>query len=224
MNTMVFRFPETLEWPQRQPPLGTVGRLRPLSAIEERALLGGWNGRDVVVMLHGYFDESGEHGPDGKLVQLTLGGFIARWPEIEALCREWRAALDECNWREFHMREFASDEDKFDTWGPARKAQLDRFVEVLCRNVSHFCAFSFCVTNEDKAFADTYETALSRVMLDAEKVARRHDDRIRLIFAQSQEISGKLIGGYFDQSSNWTDRLEGWSVDRSRGSPPLQGV
>jgi hypothetical protein len=224
MNTMAFRFPETLEWPQRQPPLGAAGRLRSLSAIEERALIGGWNERDILAMLHGYFDESGEHGPDGKLVQLTLGGFIARWPEVEALCREWRAALDDCNWREFHMREFASDEDKFDAWEPARKAQLDRFVDILCRNVSHFCAFSFPVTKEDKAFADTYETALSRVMLNAEEATRRHGDCIRLVFAQSQEISGKLIGGYFDQS-NWDERrLESWSMDRSRGSPPLQAA
>jgi hypothetical protein len=75
-----------------------------LSSIEERALFGGWDARDIVVMLYGFFDESGEHDQDGTLAQLTLGGFIARWPDIQSLCQKWRAALDNCHMAEFHMR------------------------------------------------------------------------------------------------------------------------
>jgi hypothetical protein len=195
-----------------------------LSSLEERAFLGGWGERDILAMVYGFFDESGEHGFDGKLLQLTLGGFIARWPEVEALCREWRTALDHCCWSEFHMREFASDEDKFDTWPPERRARLDGFVDILCSHVSHFCAFSYPVTAATDVFKDTYETALSRVMLNAEWAVKRHGDRIRLTFAQSQEIRGDLIGGYFRQS-NWDEaRLEEYSIARSSGSPPLQAA
>jgi hypothetical protein len=202
----------------------TISNFTVLSPLEERALLGGWDQRDILAMLYGYFDESGEHGPDGKLVQLTLGGFIARWPEVESLCRDWRAALDDCGWVEFHMRAIASDEHKFETWPPARRAQLTRFVDILCRHVEHFCAFSYAVTAKSDVFKDTYETALSRVMLNAEEAVKQQSDRIRLTFAKTHEISGQMIGRYFDQS-NWDETLlESYEIARSSGSPPLQAA
>jgi hypothetical protein len=101
---------------------------------------------------------------------------------------------------------------------------LDGFVDILCEHASHFCAFSYTATVKDRAFKDTYETALSRVMLNAGKVVDQEGDRIRLVFAKTHEISGEMIGRYFDLI-NWQETfVESYEIARSSGSPPLQAA
>lgn len=175
-------------------------------------------------MLYGYFDESGEHSLDGKLQQLTLGGFVARRPEIEKLCQDWCAALDQSGMADFHMRVFASDEAGYARWDVERQKRLDSFINALCRNITHYCAFSYTVTTQGTAFKDAYETALARVMINAAGVARRSDDRIKLVFAHTQEIKGELIQRYFDRLNWREDGIQGVSHEMSDGCPPLQAA
>jgi hypothetical protein len=195
-----------------------------LSSLEEYALIAGWRGSDLTVMLYWFFDESGEHGPDGKLEQLTLGGFLARWRAVRLLCRDWRAALDEHHISDFHMSEFASDEGNFDNWPPERRAKLDRFVDILCQHVSHFSAFSYKVTKPDDAFRDTYETALSHIMNKAASIATHESDRIRLVFAKAGGISMGRIGEYFDTLDWDRNHVHSVATELARDNPPLQAA
>ncbi len=140
-------------------------------------------------MLFGFYDESGEHDPTGRLTQLTVGGFIAPLETITQLSLDWKGALDTEAMSSFHMADFASDEASYDRWSDGRKRQLNRFVDILCRNVSHFCAYTYPVTfqaaQSNRHFKDTYETALASVTMDAARVAREFGEQLSLVFAKT---------------------------------------
>jgi hypothetical protein len=199
-------------------------RSRGLSPLEEYAAIAFWRPSDVTVMLYWFFDESGEHGPDGQYEQLTLGGFLAHWREVRHLCRDWRLALEETSKATFHMSEFASDEHNYAAWPVERQQELDRFVDILCKHVKHFSAFSYKVTKPDDAFRDTYETALAHIMNKAASIAVHENEKLRLVFAKAGGISMGRIGEYFD-ALDW-DRHHVHSVvtELSRDNPPLQAA
>ena len=179
---------------------------------------------DVTVMLYWFLDESSEHGPDGQYEQLILGGFLASWREVRHLSRDWLAALDSSHIATFHMSEFAPDEHNFASWLPERQAQLDLFVDVLCKHVSHFSAFSYKVTNPNDALQDTYGNALSHIMNQAASIAVHENERLRLVFAKTGGISMGHIGEYFD-ALNWErNHVHSVITELSQYNPPLQAA
>jgi hypothetical protein len=193
------------------------------SLLEMDAKLFGWAPTTVMVMLYGFVDESGEWA-DGRLQRLTLGGFIAPWSSVKRLCVEWRAALDDESLESFHMREIASDERDFANWPFERQRRLDRFIDILCKYAVRFFAFNYAVTMPDAAFYDTYETALSRVMLNTGKVAVAYGQPVRLVFAKTNEISLEMIGKYFDHINWYEDHVSAVSQESSAKCPPLQAA
>lgn len=196
-----------------------------LSILEMDALMGRWRLGTIIVVLTGFFDESGEHDADGKLVRLTLGGYFATWENVKALCERWREALADENLGEFHMKHIASDEHDYLNWAPERRNRLDRFVRILADCAYDFHAFNYSVDPNRSAFKDTYETGLSKVLIAASTLAHATGEQVRLVFAQTQEISAARIGEYFD-CANWAelDFLEDYRVARSRHEPALQAA
>jgi hypothetical protein len=192
------------------------------SGLELDARLLGWDVETIVVLLTGYFDESGEH-EGTELRRLTLGGFFAPWSEIQRLTDRWRIALKAESWGEFHMKEFASDEHDFANWPPDRQQRLDRFVDILCDHAQVFAAFSYVPTSKSDAFKDTYETALNRVFNIATALCNEAGEKGQLIFAQTQEISTHMVGRYFEETG-WAEYLDRWVVARSAGEPALQAA
>jgi hypothetical protein len=175
------------------------------------------------VALWGFLDESGEHATSGRLTRLTLGGFFASWGNVKQLCEDWRAALDAESLGEFHMKEIASDEYNYANWPPERQLRLDRFVDVLCNCAAEYGAFSYPVGAAARAFRDTYETALARMLIVAASLAERTGDEVRLVFAHTDEIRAARIGEYFD-GLRWGEYLAGYTIARSRKEPALQAA
>lgn len=173
--------------------------------------------------LTGFFDESGEHGPDGKLRRLTLGGFFIRWDRVCDLRRRWREALHDESLTEFHMKNIASDEHDYFNWSPERRRRLDRFTEILADCANEFASFSYAVDPYRSAFKDTYEAGLDKVLTAAASLADRTGDHVHLVFAKTHEISHARIGEYFDQA-NWGGWLSSYKVARSRDEPALQAA
>jgi hypothetical protein len=194
-----------------------------LSGLEMDALLGGWRSGTIIVVLTGFFDESGEHAADGSLTRLTLGGFFAEWSQVKSLCERWREALDAEGLSEFHMKEIASDEHAFATWPTARQRRLMRFVEITGDCARDFRAFSYPIDESNRAFREAYETAVSRIMMDACTLAHESGQRVNLVFAYTKEVSAGRIGEYFDHA-NWGDELSSYKVARSRDEPALQAA
>jgi hypothetical protein len=182
-------------------------------------------------VLYGFVDESGEEGPDHKLVRLTLGGFFAHWERVKMLCEAWRAALDEERLACFHMREIASDEHNYASWSDERQARLDRFLDILCDTAQNFFMYNFpAVAGAKSPFQDAYEGGLSRLTNMARSAAAREGQRFRFVFAQTGEVKGELIGRYFDNAgwggaSVWGDPiLDGYQIALSDTNPPLQAA
>jgi hypothetical protein len=196
---------------------------RAACSLEQLAYIGSWRPQRVLALMHGFFDESGEFGPDGKLKRLTLGGFFAHWSEIEALTAKWRETLDRESMAEFHMKEFASDEHDYKNWAPERQRRLDGFVDILCEHAAEFGAFSYKVLDTSRAFVDAYEPALARILIVSSSLAERVSERGNVVFAKTEEIKLELIGRYFDQL-HWGEYLDGFSVLRSRDCPALQAA
>ena len=170
-------------------------------------------------MLWGYFDESGEHGPDGKLLRLTLGGFFAPWQAVEQLCQVWRKALDDEGLSEFHMKEIASDERAYDQWPPARQLRLDRFIDIVCEYAVNFCAFKYSTgaAKKEKLFRDTYECAMTRTMIIAASLCEKNKQTAHIVYAKTHEIKEELIGLYFDRLG-WGEFLEFYTTQKSGSS------
>jgi hypothetical protein len=173
--------------------------------------------------LWGFFDESGEHDTQGRLLRLTLGGFFAPWEEVKKLCERWRVALDEESLGEFHMKEIASDEERFATWSRERQGRLARFVDILCEHAQEFGAFSYTSNRRAGLFREVYQTALNRVFIDFATLCERTGERGHVVFARTHEISDKRIGGYFERLG-WGEYLDGYTVQLARCSPGLQAA
>jgi hypothetical protein len=182
----------------------------------------GWRAKTVVVMMWAYFDESGEHGPDGKLIRLTLGGFMAPWEAVQRLDQRWKAALDAEGMDEFHMKDWASDEDRFADWPARRQERLRRFTDILCEEGTEFGGFSYTGQGRFGLFRELYQTGFNRALINFDSFCERHGERGHIVFAKTTEISGKLIGGYFDRL-HW-EHLAGYSVVKSSDCRALQAA
>jgi hypothetical protein len=196
------------------------------SSLEQLARVGGWRCADTVLLMWNYLDESGEFDEQAspqRLARLTLGGFFAPWEHIEQLCGKWRAALNEECLAEFHMKEIASDEHRYSEWPLERQHRLNRFVGILCDHAHTFCAYTYNVITPGKAFEEAYEIALNRAMIRAATISDESRSRAHIVFAKTQEVSGELIGRYFDRL-NWGEYHEGYHVLRSRDEPALQAA
>jgi hypothetical protein len=174
-------------------------------------------------VLWAFFDESGEHDESGRLVRLTLGGFMAPWEEVEKLCVRWREALDDEGLAEFHMKEIASDEDRFAEWPRERQNRLTRFVDILCDHALEFGAFSYTGDTRLNLFRGAYTTGFNRAYMDFASLCERSGERGRIVFAKTEEISERLIGGYFERL-NWGEYLDGYMIARSRSELALQAA
>jgi hypothetical protein len=173
-----------------------------------------------------YLDESGELDEQvspKRLARLTLGGFFAPWEHIEQLSGRWKTALDEECLAEFHMKEIASDEHRYDQWPPERQNRLNRFVDILCDCAHTFCAYTYNIVTPGKAFEEAYETALNRALIRAATISDETGSRAHIVFAKTQQVSGELIGRYFDRL-DWGQYLDGYHVLRSRDEPALQAA
>jgi hypothetical protein len=169
-------------------------------------------------VLWSFWDESGEHDASGQLIRLTLGGFAAPWENIERLCKRWRDALDAESLAEFHMKEIASDEDRFAEWPKERQDRLNRFVDIACDCGIQFGAYSYTGT-----FRAAYTAALARVLLDFTSLCERTGERGTIVFAKTEEIKESLIGEYFELV-DWHRSLDRYMVARSAQEPALQAA
>jgi hypothetical protein len=154
---------------------------------------------------------------------LTLGGFFARSEEVQRLTERWRAALDGEALGAFHMKEIASDEERFVTWPKERQERLLRFVEILCDHALEFGAFSYTGNRRTGLFREVYQTALNRVFIDFASLCERTGERGNVVFAQTDEIKDKLIERYFE-TLGWREFLDGYSVELARCNPGLQAA
>jgi hypothetical protein len=81
-----------------------------------------WKPGEMIAMLWGYFDESGDHDTSGELRGLTIGGLIAPLEAWQAFDEEWGKALAYEGITFFHRSEVGQGRD-------------DRFLRIIGEHV-----------------------------------------------------------------------------------------
>src|SRR6266536_5960482 len=92
-----------------------------------------WRGSDWLAMLWVYFDESGEHGANGRLKKLTLGGSIAQSETWDIVSDKWAKVLRDFDIEMFHMADFEANRQEFTGWEktPERRKRSEEHTSEL---------------------------------------------------------------------------------------------
>lgn len=121
-----------------------------------------------MVVLQGYFDESGTHADSDSVV---LAGFLStfeRWQQFEA---EWNKSLAEYDLPFFHMTDFANQVGHYASWSEdMRRARLGRLLEIVH---GHAMA-SYGVSLSKKVFEAAFTPSAKRVVGNPYSFAALH--------------------------------------------------
>ena len=119
-----------------------------ISGFEELALGLFWPDDAKVLIMWGYYDESGEYDGRGNLLNMTLGGCYAsleRWRQFDI---EWQRALADHGLTYFHMTDFEAWKPPFDFMldgGQRDQAKhhrlLNALLDIVLRHVDGFYGF-----------------------------------------------------------------------------------
>jgi hypothetical protein len=167
-----------------------------------------WKPGEMIAMLWGYFDESGEHDPSGELLALTIGGLIAPLDAWQAFDQEWDAALAARGLREFHRRQF-------------RAEGIDEFLKIIARRVGLALSFSAAARGST---SDAYERGLIDCLVQVANASKA--EKVSLMFAMHPEFPVEHIQRYF-QIVNWGGggaQLSRLMFGDPRDTPPLQAA
>jgi hypothetical protein len=181
--------------------------VRPCDFLPELSQGFGWRPETVVAMTWIYFDESGEHGPDGRLRRLTLGCGIAIIDSWQALTHEWNAVLANAGISQFHMADFEARRKPFNEWGDEKRREvLSSLLDIASRHVPAFCGYSgnaADLSGKDafrKAYGENLIKALKETVLQIDDF---HLGNINLFFARHKNISAEMIGRHIDFFNYW---------------------
>lgn len=122
------------------------------------------HGEDVL-LLEGYFDDSGTHeGSDA----VTVAGYVSA-PELWAeLVEEWKEALNEWGLKYFHMTDFANRVKSYADWTDRqRRYRFARLVSIANRHV--LASVGFCIPK--RSFALIFSKPLKRFVGGAYGIA-----------------------------------------------------
>jgi hypothetical protein len=96
-----------------------------------------------------YYDESGEYGATGELLNMSMGGCVAPLEKWESFGESWRAALSAEGLDYFHMTEFEAWRPPFDFKLPdgnrdkeKHNRLLNSLLDLMVDHVEHFAGFA----------------------------------------------------------------------------------
>jgi hypothetical protein len=172
----------------------------------------GWVSASGVLMLWGFFDESGEHAPQnegGQLIRLTLGGCWASFQQWEAFSLDWAAALDAFDIRVFHMTDFEANQGEFKGWRDRlddRRRLLNSLLDAIINHVPEFVGFSESTPNGDIDFKRIYESNIVSMLSNS---SFQHQPSI--VVARHNDYGPSKIGELVEAAERAFQHM-GWSV------------
>jgi hypothetical protein len=187
----------------------------------------GWGSASGVLMLWGFFDESGEHDRlTGQLVRLTLGGCWANFEAWQAFSLDWAAILEAFGVRVFHMTDFEADRGEFKGWDKRpddHRRLLNGLLDTMIRHIHDYVGFSEATPNGDVDFKRIYEENLVSMIANSSFqsepaiVLARHNDygpaKIALVVEATERAFA--FKGF---------KIKTWTVENPADSCPLQAA
>jgi hypothetical protein len=167
--------------------------------------------RRLLLILTGYFDESGTHG---AAEAISVAGYLStpdRWVLFE---QEWNQALADFGIAYFHMADFANGapaskgKPGYDTWTPAQKEErFDRLAKIINDHILVSVGYSFSVPRYRAIFSaaakraggGAYGIAANCCFMEMAKFIRESANPeawVRYIFESGAQGTGEVLKNF----------------------------
>jgi Protein of unknown function (DUF3800) len=190
-----------------------------------------------VLVLHGYFDESGTHVGSKALSVAGYLSTVERWLDFE---QEWKRALKEFGGQEFfHMTDFVGRQGIYKTWTEnERKERLTRLIAIINRNVVAGVGFAVSMQSYFRLFSKKAKrycggayglAAISCFFDSCTAVRASHPDaRIAYVFEAGARGHGQVLK-VFDDMFSRSDQREAYKMlslkfEGKKNFAPLQAA
>jgi hypothetical protein len=181
----------------------------------------------MLVMLWGYFDESGEHDRStGYLSRLAIGGFMAPYEEWQRAIPKWQQALSDEGVKLFHMADFEAHKGEFESWPDNRHRRfLNKLLEVIDDAKVGLIGVSWPASQpRRKALPPTYATCFGQVVNSCANTAFLEYQSMgtNLIFAEHPEFKAKRIKELYEGMKGEARFLQSCTISTPDYCVPLQ--
>jgi hypothetical protein len=151
----------------------------------------------LVLVLHGYFDESGTHGGSRAI---SVAGYLStadRWLTFE---QEWKAALNAYGLESFHMTDFVARKEEFASWEDAERSErLANLIAIINRNVVASVAFALPMRDYYSIFSKTakhytggaYGLAAVSCFMDASSAVQTEHPNAKIAYVFERGVKGR---------------------------------
>jgi hypothetical protein len=168
-----------------------------------------WREKDPVAMIFAYYDESGEYGSDGTLLNMSIGACVSTREKWERLGVAWRAALEREGLAAFHMPDFEAWVPPFDFRdaegsrdSERHKRLLNSLLDLMLENIENFAGFAVSGSISIDA-ARAHRSALEECVVGAVTHAmhdlwRHYRKPINMVFGKQKHFSYAHIMKYIE--------------------------
>ena len=108
-----------------------------------------WSGSDLIAMVWVYYDESGEYGPTGNLLNMSIGACVSPLDHWKPFGAAWKAALAAEGVAYFHMTDFEAWRPPFDFKLPdgsrdkgKHNRLLNSLLDLMVGHAEHLAGFA----------------------------------------------------------------------------------
>jgi hypothetical protein len=183
-------------------------------------------GMTVVIMIWGFWDESGEHDKtSGHLVRLTIGGAFASSEAWESFSMGWAALLQWAGIAAFHMTDFEAHQPPYDEWSECKGRRfLNTALETMAAHIDEFHGFTNRVTAAGDSLRETYEAGMMDTILHAARGGAYGGEPIALVFAKHPEFRPTSVRSRYEQIKQYYDKVCILEFSDPAFSCPLQAA
>lgn len=217
-------------------------RHQPLDGITALAAGLFWPSDAKVLMIWGYYDESGEYDASGTLLNMTIGGCMASADEWQAFDLAWAKILRSEGIATFHMKEFEAWRDEYNFLladgsrdNEKHKRLLTRLMNAMLDHIDGFYAFGATLMFDRDATPPTKDKAHAAQMEDCISGAIKHavleasdfyQEPINLVFGKQKHFGGGSIAKYvsFYDYGAASGRIRSLTMADARDIRPLQAA
>lgn len=164
-------------------------------------------GDRFVLVLHGYFDESGTH--DGSRA-ISVAGYLStadRWLAFE---QEWKEALAAYGLDHFHMTDFVARKQPYADWPAVERVEcLTNLIGIINRNVMASVGFALPMRDYYAIFSKrakhytggAYGLAAVSCFMDASRAIRTEHPNAKIAYVFERGVKGRgQVMKVFDQA------------------------
>jgi hypothetical protein len=190
----------------------------------------------LVLVLKGYFDESGTHGSS---TAISVAGYLSTPEKWLAFEQEWKAAKDAYGLEFFHMTDFVARQQQYATWNDAVRAErLTNLIGIINRNVIASVGFALPIRDYYSIFSKIakryvggpYGLAAISCFMDASKAIRSQHPEARIAYVFERGVKGKgQVMKVFDRVCDElevreSNRLASLTYEDKRDFSPLEAA